>query len=153
MAADHRSCASVLIAYPQFLRYCLVMPLDDAALTAIREALNQAQAAGAGRISDALPLLREAADRLAELIDDSLAEAVITDGTSLRAAGAQAGFSENAVGPRLAHTEALAGYATAQGRVTAAGVERARYDRETGTRRTPATPPRPMRFTPRRRTS
>lgn len=128
------------------------MPLDPASVAAIRDALARAEAVGADRTADALPLLREAADRLTELIDGSLAEAVIADGASLRAAGAQAGLSENAVGPRLARTAALAAYADPRGRVTAAGVERARYDRESGTPRTAEQPPKPMRFTPRRRT-
>lgn len=128
------------------------MPLDPAPLAAIRAALDKAQAAGAHRVADALPLLRDAADRLTELLDDTMAQAVLEEGDSLRAAGAKAGLSENAVGPRLARTAALAAYANADGRVTAAGVERARYDLETGTPRAPAQPPKPMRFTPRRRT-
>lgn len=128
------------------------MPLDLATIAAIRDALTRAESAGADRTADALPLLREAADRLTELIDGSLAEAVVTDGASLRAAGARAGLSENAVGPRLARTAALAAYATPEGRVTAAGVERARYDRESGTPRMAEEQPKPMRFTPRRRT-
>lgn len=129
------------------------MPLDPATLDAIRRALADAERAGADRPADALPMLREAADRLTELLDGSMAQAVLEDGESLRAAGAKAGLSENAVGPRLARTPALAAYANADGRVTAAGVERARYDLETGTPRTPDQPPKPMRFTPRRRTS
>lgn len=128
------------------------MPLDPASLAAIRAALDKAQAAGAHRVADALPLLRDAADRLTELLDDTMAQAVLEEGDSLRATGAKAGLSENAVGPRLARTAALAAYANADGRVTAAGVERARYDLETGTPRAPAQPPKPMRFTPRRRT-
>lgn len=128
------------------------MPLDDQTLAAIRRALDDAEAAGSHRAADALAPLRDAADRLTELIDDSMAQAVLDEGTSLRATGARAGLSENAVGPRLARTSALAAYANADGRVTAAGVERARYDLETGTPRAAAQPPKPMRFTPRRRT-
>lgn len=129
------------------------MPLDRPALAAVRAALDAAEQAGAGRTVDALPKLREAAEHLTELIDTSMARSVIEDGASLRAAGAHAGLSENAVGPRLARTTALAAYANADGRVTAAGVERARYDLESGTPRTAAEPPKPMRFTPRRRSS
>lgn len=128
------------------------MPLDPATLAAIRKALDDAETAGSARTADALPLLRDAADRLADLLDGSMAQAVLDEGDSLRAAGARAGLSENAVGPRLARTPALAAYANADGRVTAAGVERARYDIETGTPRAAAQPPKPMRFTPRRRT-
>ncbi len=125
------------------------MPLDPTTLTQIRTALDSAENADA---ADALPLLRDAAEKLAGLIDASLAEAVLADGASLRAAGARAGLSENAVGPRLARTAALAPYAK-DGRVTASAVERARYDRESGTPRVADTPPKPMRFIPRRRTS
>lgn len=128
------------------------MALNITTLAAIRGALDDAERAGADRTADALPLLRDAADRLTELLDASMAQAVLEEGDSLRAAGQKAGLSENAVGPRLARTPALAAYANADGRVTAAGVERARYDLETGTPRAPAHPPKPMRFTPRRRT-
>ncbi len=129
------------------------MALDPQTMTAIREALAQAEAAGVNRAGDALPALREAAERLASLIDESMAQAVLAEGASLRAAGAQAGLSENAVGPRLARTAALAPYANDTGRVTAAAVERARYDLESGSPpRAAAAPLKPMRFTPRRRT-
>jgi hypothetical protein len=129
------------------------MPLDPAALAAIRSSLADAESAGARRAADALPPLRAAAELLTKLIDEAMAAAVLDEGGSLRAAGAAAGLSENAVGPRLARTAALAAYANPDGRVTAAGVERARYDRESGTPRTLERPPTPMRFTPRRRTS
>ncbi len=123
---------------------------DAATLAAVRRALDEAE----GKDSvGALPYLREAADRLTELIDESLAAAVLTQNASLRAAGAQAGLTENAVGPRLARTPALAAYADERGRVTAAGVERAKYDLESGTPRQPAAAPAPMRFKPRRPSS
>ena len=131
------------------MRYSADMPLDAAGLAAIRTALEAAEDVSA---TEALPLLREASEKLTELIDDSMAEAVLTGGASLRSAGARAGLSENAVGPRLARTAALSAYANDSGRVTAAAVERARYDLELGTPRTTAHPPKPMRFTPRRRT-
>jgi hypothetical protein len=131
------------------VRYHPTMALDPRSLAAIRSALDAAATADA---DTALPLLREAADRLAGLLDDAMAESVVAGGSSLRAAGARAGLSENAVGPRLARTAALAAYANDDGRVTAAGVERARYDRESGTSRAAAAAPKPMRFTPRRRT-
>lgn len=125
------------------------MPLDPAGLAAIRTALDAAQGVSA---ADALPLLREASEKLTELIDDSMAQAVLANGASLRSAGARAGLSENAVGPRLARTGALGAYANDSGRVTAAAVERARYDLESGTPRVTDRPAKPMRFTPRRRT-
>ncbi|WP_340536810.1 hypothetical protein [Nocardioides sp. GXZ039] len=104
------------------------------------------------RAEEALPHLRMAAERLTELIDETMAAAVVEGGTSLRAAGQRAGLSENAVGPRLARTAALAPYANDEGRVTAAAVERARYDAETGT--TPPARPAaaPLRFKARRPT-
>ena len=100
--------------------------------------------------AQALPHLREAAEELAALIDGCMAEAVLEPGASLRSVGASAGLTENAVGPRLARTSALAGYANDAGRMTAGGVERARYDRETGAQPPPAPPTTPLRFKPRR---
>ncbi|GAA1746054.1 hypothetical protein [Nostocoides vanveenii] len=102
----------------------------------------------------ALPHLRAAADLLARLIDDALAAAVLDEGASLRGAGAAAGLTENAVGPRLARTARLAGYANDAGRVTADAIRRAQYDAETGTPAPAAPPtPAPMRFKPRRPTT
>lgn len=98
----------------------------------------------------ALTHLRAAADRLAGLIDETMAEAVLSGGATLRSAGASAGLTENAVGPRLARTDALAPYANDSGRVTASGIRRAQYDRETGADPPPTEPREPLRFKPRR---
>lgn len=127
------------------------MPIDPALVQALRDALAAAEQLEA---DEALPHLRAAADTLAELIDESMAEAVVHRRASLRGAGAKAGLSENAVGPRLARTAALAPYANKDGRVTAAAVERARYDAETGAPppAAPAAAPAPMRFQARRST-
>jgi len=123
------------------------MAPDPKALDAVREALE----AAAGREADeALPHLREAADRLTALIDESMAEALVAGKASLRSAGASAGLSENAVPPRLARTRLLGAYANEDGRVTAAAVERAKYDREEGTPKPAPAPAAPMRFKPRR---
>ncbi len=122
------------------------------AVTRARKALA---AADPGDPAAALPLLREAQEHLTAAIDEAMAAAVV-EGETLRSAGALAGLSENAVGPRLARTRILAAYQSEEGRVTAAGVERARYDVEQG-RHAPlppgAAPPAPMRFRPRRPTS
>jgi hypothetical protein len=123
---------------------------DDPRYDAIRDALGTA--AESSDPADALPHLRTAADRLTDLIDDTMARALVTGRSSLRAVGAGAGLSENAVGPRIARTSILAPYANESGRVTASGVERARYDHETG--RAPEPGPTtesrpPMRFRPR----
>ncbi len=118
-------------------------------LSAVRRALDEAESKDS---VGALPYLREAADQLTELIDESMAAAVLTGQASLRSAGARAGLTENAVGPRLARTRALSEYADDRGRVTAAGVERAKYDLESGVPRQPAAAPAPMRFKPRRST-
>jgi hypothetical protein len=128
----------------------VVSPTDDPRYAAIREALTTA--ARSTQPADALPHLRAAADRLTDLIDDTMARALVTGRNSLRSVGAGAGLSENAVGPRLARTAMLAPYANESGRVTASGVERARYDHETG--RVPEPGPDqesrpPMRFRPR----
>ncbi len=115
----------------------------------IRAALLLAEAVTPGA---ALPHLRAAADALTALIDESLAAAVLDEGSSLRGAGAAAGLSENAVGPRLARTARLGGYANEAGRVTAAGARRAQYDAESGAPAPEAPPAAPLRFKPRRPT-
>ncbi len=122
---------------------------DRAGLDAVRRALDEAEARD---LVDALAFLREAADRLTEVLDESLAAAVLRRDASLRAAGARVGLTENAVGPRLARTLALGAYADERGRVTAAAVERARYDLESGMPKRPPAERAPMRFKPRRRT-
>lgn len=133
------------------MRATMTTDEHNARLAAIRRALD---AAARREPDEALPHLREAADRLTELIDESMAQAVLSGKASLRSTAARAGMTENALPPRLARTKALAPYADKRGRVTASGVERARYDREAGTpRQPPATPPEPMRFRPRRPTS
>jgi len=128
------------------MRYDGDMTLDPDLIAALRAALDAAEGQDA---ADALPHLRAAAEQLTLLIDEQMAEAVLTGGASLRAAGAGAGLSENAVGPRLARTRALGAYADERGRVTASGVERAKYDAETGTPRPAPAAAAPMRFKPR----
>ena len=123
------------------------MAPDPAALDAVHQALT---AAAGLEPDEALPHLREAADRLTALIDESMAEALIAGKASLRSAGASAGLSENAVPPRLARPQLLGAYANAEGRVTAAAVERAKYDREEGTPKPAPSPAAPLRFKPRR---
>jgi len=123
---------------------------DRAGLGAVRRALDEAEAR---ELVEAIACLREAADRLTEVLDESMAAAVLRRDASLRAAGARAGLTENAVGPRLARTRALGAYADERGRVTAAAVERARYDLESGMPRRPPPERAPMRFKPRRRTN
>lgn len=79
-------------------------------------------------------------------------EEVVDDELSLRSAAAKAGLTENALGPRLARTPQLAPYARPDGRVTAKEIQRARYDKKGGVP-APAptrTPPKTMRFKPRR---
>ena len=123
--------------------------------TAVERALKALEGVDLGDPAGALPRLREAQELLTTAIDEAMAAAVV-DGETLRGAGALAGLSENAVGPRLARTRTLAAYQSEEGRVTAAGVERARYDVEQG-RHQPlppgAVPPAPMRFRPRRPTT
>ena len=128
----------------------VMTPTDDSRYDVIRDAL--ATAAESPAPAEALPHLRRAADQLTGLIDDTMARALVTGRASLRSVGAGVGLSENAVGPRLARTPMLAPYANESGRVTASGVERARYDHETGRAPEPGpeTESRPaMRFRPR----
>jgi hypothetical protein len=122
--------------------------VDASGLDEVRRCLTVA--AGLSPV-EALPHLREAADRLTELLDETMAAAVLSGQASLRAVGARAGLTENAVGPRLARTRRLGAYADERGRVTAAALQRARYDHESGTTR-PAPKTTAMRFKPRRPT-
>ncbi|MDF2145011.1 hypothetical protein [Knoellia sp. p5-6-4] len=105
----------------------------------------------------ALPHLRAAQEHLTAAVDEAMAAVIVESGSSIRSAGMLAGLSENAVGPRLARTSLLAAYGSESGRVTASGVERARYDLEQGRHRTAdpaegAPANRPMRFRARRTT-
>lgn len=123
----------------------------------IRAELDRAESSDA---PTSLEHLRTVLDEVTQLLDEQLASAVLDYELSLRAAGARAGLTENAVGPRLGETQALAAYARPDGRVTAKDIQRARYDKESG--RTPIPPiaasaPAPatkpaMRFKPRRNT-
>jgi hypothetical protein len=121
--------------------------IDADRLDAVRTCLDAATGLPA---VDALPHLREAANRLADLLDETMAAAVLSGQASLRSAGHRAGLTENAVGPRLARTQTLGAYADEKGRVTAAGVERAKYDRESGTPKPAPEATTAMRFKPRR---
>ena len=120
------------------------------AIDAARQALDRADAS---RPLDALPLLRSAQEHLTSAVDEAMAAVLVAEGGTIRAAGALAGLSENAVGPRLARTSLLGAYGSEAGRVTAAGVERARYDLEEGRHRPPSEASGgPLRFRARRST-
>src|SRR4051794_41686482 len=99
------------------------------AVTAAQEALGRLDPA---RPSEALPHRREASERLAEAIDEAMAAVILEEGGSIRAAGALAGLSENAVGPRLAPTAPPAADTAESGRGAAQGGGRALYDLERG---------------------
>ena len=109
------------------------------------------------RPEEALPHLRAAQEHLTAAVDEAMAAAIVGAGSSIRTAGMLAGLSENAVGPRLARTSLLAAYGSDTGRVTASGVERARYDLEQGRHRGAEevegdAVKKPMRFRARRTT-
>jgi hypothetical protein len=127
----------------------------DPVSTAVRRAQQELAEVDTGDPAAALPHLRAAQDHLTAAIDEAMAVAVV-EGQTLRSAGLLAGLSENAVGPRLARTSLLAAYGSSEGkgaRVTASGVERARYDVEQGRHKAlPDADRPPMRFRPRRTT-
>lgn len=123
--------------------------MSDDRYQQIRAALNQAEVA---EPVDALPHLRAVLDITSALLDEQMARAIVESDVSIRSAASAAGLSENAVGPRLARTSMLAGYARPNGRVTAADVRRAQYDREIGNAVQPAEKQAPLRFKPRRNT-
>ena len=84
---------------------------------------------------EALPLLRVAQSFVTRAIDEAMAAVVLDQGGSIRTAGALAGLSENAVGPRLARTALLSAY----------GSETRRRGRTGALRPRARTPPRPRR--------
>ncbi|MFC7596246.1 hypothetical protein ACFQU3_13070 [Terrabacter sp. GCM10028922] len=134
-------------------------PAPEASSETVRAAIEAATAALAkadpAAPSAALPLLRSAQEHVTTAIDEAMAAVLVAEGGTIRTTGALAGLSENAVGPRLARTRLLAAYGSESGRVTAAGVERARYDLEEGRHRVAADlpdQPKPMRFRARRTT-
>ena len=134
-------------------------PAPASSSETIRAAIDAASTALAGADAEvpsaALPLLRIAQEHVTAAIDEAMAAVLVSEGGTIRTAGALAGLSENAVGPRLARTRLLAAYGSDSGRVTAAGVERARYDLEEGRHRVAADSPdqpKPMRFRARRTT-
>lgn len=98
----------------------------------------------ASNSTEALPHLRNAAAVLDSLINEHMSAALLS-GNSIQNVAKLAGFTENAVGPRLARSDALQAYAREDGRVTASGITRAMYDRETGNK----PPKKPMKFNPR----
>jgi hypothetical protein len=116
--------------------------------------IQAAQAALAAAVGadpgDVVTRLSEARALLDEALDAAMAEALL-GGASVRSVAEDAGLSPNAVPPRLARTQALSPYASAEGRVTAEGVARARYDRERGTEPPPAPAVEPLRFRRRQR--
>jgi hypothetical protein len=122
-------------------------PPATADLDAIRGHLDKADGEHAFA---ALPHLRQAADLLNGLLDDCMAAALLNTTASLASTAHQAGLTPNAVGPRLARTTLLGAYADNNGRVTATGLTRARYDHEQGSLRPATQPDAPMRFKPRR---
>lgn len=115
----------------------------------IRTHLDRAESASSA--TQALQHLRSVLTEVGQLLDEQLASAVVDDELSLASAGKHAGLTENAVGPRLAKTARLAPYATAQDRVTAEDVKRARQHKHARTPLPPAAPAEPMRFKPRRK--
>lgn len=119
------------------------------AVKAAQKALDQVDPA---KPSEALPLLREASEILTQAMDAAMAAVLLEEGGTIRHVGQLAGLSENAVGPRLARTPSLAVYTSDAGRVTATGVERARYDLELGRHQEAVQdePKKPLRFRARR---
>ncbi|MFP3714710.1 hypothetical protein [Puerhibacterium sp. TATVAM-FAB25] len=118
-------------------------PHLDAARAALEEASRAAPGEAVGPLSRARGLLDAA-------LDEAMAEALLA-GASMRSVADEAGVAPNTVPPRLARTEALGAYANREGRVSAEGVARARYDRERGTPPPAARPSvEPLRFRARR---
>ena len=116
-------------------------------LAAVRAALDEASSAAPG---DAVEPLARARALLDAALDDAMAEALLA-GASMRSVAEDAGVAPNTVPPRLGRTSSLGGYSGPDGRVSAEGVTRARYDLERGTPPPPApSGTEPLRFRRRR---
>ncbi|MBD5785056.1 hypothetical protein IF650_02575 [Cellulosimicrobium terreum] len=116
-------------------------------LDAARAALEEASVAAPG---EAVEPLARARGLLDAALDEAMAESLLA-GSSMRSVAEDAGVAPNTVPPRVGRTETLGGYSGPDGRVSAEGVTRARYDRERGTP-PPAAPSstEPLRFRRRR---
>ncbi len=111
-------------------------------LDQVRAALDAA--AAAAEPETAVRQLARARALLDAALDDTMARALVA-GASVRAVAEEAGVAPNTVPPRLARTPLLAAYA-ADGRVSAEGIARARYDLERGTPPPDRPPVEPLRF-------
>lgn len=111
---------------------------------------NQVNAAReAEDTSERVALLRSARDIVDGLMNDTMAEAVVYQGSSLRSVASAAGFADNAIRPRLAQTALLSNYADG-GEVSIAGVHRARHDYSLNANTEVGTKKSPMKFVARR---
>ena len=99
--------------------------------------------------SAALPHLRDAAEHVSAAIDEAMAAVILEEGATLRTAGALAGLSENAVGPRLARTRDL-GRLLRRGRTGHRQGRRARPLRPRAAAATRRRSPPPLRASPHR---
>ncbi len=109
-------------------------------LAAVRAALEHVHPEDG---EDTVRRLRGARDALDDALNEAMAQAALA-GSSFRAVADMAGVAPNSVAPRLARTASLGGYGDPDGRVTAVGVQRARYDHLEG--RKPSAPAEPLRF-------
>jgi len=109
-------------------------------LVAAADALKQVHPENLG---DTVRHLRAARDALDAALNEAMAHAALA-GSSIRAVAGMADMAPNSVAPRLARTASLGGYGDPDGRVTAVGVQRARYDHQEG--RQPSAPAEPLRF-------
>lgn len=116
------------------------IPWDDE----VESALDWAKCSSTS--TEALPHLRKAADILDGLINENMSAVLLHENGTLNNVARLAGFTENAVGPRLARSNSLSAYARPDGRVTASGITRAVYDAES------SNPPidQPMKFVARK---
>jgi len=109
-------------------------------LVAAAAALKQVHPKSFGDTVRRLVTARVAVDAA---LNEAMAQAALA-GYSLRAVADMADMAPNSVAPRLARTFSLGGYGDPDGRVTAAGVQRARYDQQED--RQPSVPAEPLRF-------
>ncbi len=111
-------------------------------LVAVRAALDAVQL---GHPETTIGLLSTARAALDNALNEAMAQASLA-GSSLREVAHHARVAPNTVGPRLARTDILGGYRDRDGRLTATGVARARYDHEQGRPAPEPSPAEPLRF-------
>lgn len=96
--------------------------------TAVAGAVDSLQQVDATTPAAAIAHLQEASRNTEIALNEAIAAGVVSDGLSMRQAAAASGLAPNTLPSRLAGTSLLSGYQSADRRVRAEGIARARHD-------------------------